>query len=226
MPRSQKDAPASAAGTGKNVLASARADIGGRIRQAREQRKLSLRGLAAQLDISPSGLSQIETGRSRPSVGTLYAIVSELGISMDDLFVPDGGARPVRERPGSREIGEPTVAPRQSTVVQRANGRRVIELETGVAWERLSPPDNRNVEFLEVTYGVGGASSGTGTLIHHPGREYGVVLSGILKVTVGSHEYELAPGDSICFESALPHRLETVGEEPVRAVWLVLGRAA
>jgi len=62
--------------------------IGSRLREERERQGLSLRKLAGRLDISPSALSQIETGRSRPSVSTLYAIVSELGISFDELFAP------------------------------------------------------------------------------------------------------------------------------------------
>ncbi|HEY1593809.1 MAG TPA: cupin domain-containing protein, partial [Thermoleophilaceae bacterium] len=60
---------------------------------------------------------------------------------------------------------------------------------------------------------------------HHAGREYGLVTSGALKVTVGHEEYELLPGDSICFDSAVPHRLENMGDEPARAIWLVIGRA-
>ena len=57
-------------------------DVGPSLRAHREQRQLSLRELARRLSISPSALSQIETGKSRPSVSTLYAIVSELGISL------------------------------------------------------------------------------------------------------------------------------------------------
>src|SRR5919204_2377276 len=70
-----------------------RDDVGRRIREHREQSNLSLRELARRLGISPSAISQIETGKSRPSVSTLYAIVSELGMSLDELFsgsVPDG----------------------------------------------------------------------------------------------------------------------------------------
>jgi len=74
-------------------------------------------------------------------------------------------------------------------------------------------------------YDVGGASSRGGTFVHHAGREYGLVTSGQLKVTVGYEEYELGPGDSICFDSAVPHRLESVGGGPARAIWLVIGRA-
>src|SRR5581483_10456782 len=61
-------------------------DVGRRLRARREEHGLSLRELARRLGISPSAISQIETGKSRPSVSTLYAIVSELGMSLDELF--------------------------------------------------------------------------------------------------------------------------------------------
>ena len=66
--------------------------VGQQLRAHREEARLSLRELARRLEISPSALSQIETGKSRPSVSTLYAIVTELGASLDELF--GGGASP------------------------------------------------------------------------------------------------------------------------------------
>src|SRR5512133_932625 len=66
--------------------------VGQRLRAERERHGLSLRELARRLAISPSALSQIETGRSRPSVGTLYTIVTELEISLDELFGSPGTA--------------------------------------------------------------------------------------------------------------------------------------
>jgi transcriptional regulator with XRE-family HTH domain len=195
-------------------------DIGGRLRIERERQGLSLRKLAGRLQISPSALSQIETGRSRPSVSTLYAIVSELGISFDELFAP--GPEHAASRVTPRH---PRTKPGEEQLVQRAEDRPVIELESGVRWERLNPTGERDVDFLEVEYDVGGASSRGGTFVHHAGREYGLVTSGALKVTVGHEEYELRPGDSICFDSAVPHRLENMGDEPARAIWLVIGRA-
>src|SRR5512138_4043500 len=70
----------------RDLTADFQDGVGQRLRSERERRGLSLRELARRLEISPSALSQIETGRSRPSVGTLYAIVTELGMSLDELF--------------------------------------------------------------------------------------------------------------------------------------------
>lgn len=186
--------------------------IGARLRAEREARNISMRQLARRLDISPSALSQVETGTSRPSVRTLYAIVSELGLSLDEIFRPelkDGGGRD----------GDGGVA-----LVQGAESRKVIELESGVRWERLTPMPDQAVDFLCVTYEVGGASSTSERLARHSGREYGLVMEGRLKITVGFESYELGPGDSISFDSTTPHRLVNEGDVPVRAVWFVTGR--
>jgi transcriptional regulator with XRE-family HTH domain len=196
--------------------------IGARLREERARQGVSLRKLATRLKISPSALSQIETGRSRPSVSTLYSIVSELGLSFDELFAHSAAASGVAGRTPARH---PRTRPGEEQIVQRVDERKAIELESGVRWERLNPIGERDVDFLEMEYDVGGASSRGRTFVHHAGREYGVVTAGQLKVTVGFEEYELGVGDSICFDSAVPHRLETIGGEPAKAIWFVIGRA-
>jgi mannose-6-phosphate isomerase-like protein (cupin superfamily) len=95
-----------------------------------------------------------------------------------------------------------------------------------VRWERLTPTAEPATDFLYVVYEVGGASSRADTYMRHTGREYGIVLSGRLRVSLGfDEEHELGPGDSIAFESSRPHRLENVGDEPVEAIWFVVGRS-
>ena len=91
-------------------------------------------------------------------------------------------------------------------------------------WERLTPHNDPDVEFLYVVYPVGGESSPEHALVTHGGREYGYVSSGTLGVQVGFDEYVLGPGASIVFDSSAPHRLWTIGNSPVHAIWVVLGR--
>ncbi|WP_129669467.1 XRE family transcriptional regulator [Phytoactinopolyspora endophytica] len=74
-------------------------DIGDRLRAQRLRRGLSARGLAREIGVSPSLISQIETGKSRPSVSTLYAITTALGVSIEDLF----------DRAGRASAGQGTV---------------------------------------------------------------------------------------------------------------------
>lgn len=185
-----------------------------RLRAQREQRKISLRELARRLDVSPSAISQIETGRARPSVATLYAIVSELGMSLDELF--DHSVEPAAaDRPDRGGIGR---------FVVREDQRETLDLGTGVTWDRLTADSDPDVDFLFVTYGPGGASSPPGQLMRHSGHEYGLVVSGKLEVTIGFESSVLEPGDSVFFESTTPHRLSNAGDEPTTAVWIVIGR--
>jgi transcriptional regulator with XRE-family HTH domain len=203
----------------RDLTADLQDGVGQRLRAERERHGLSLRELARRLSMSPSALSQIETGRSRPSVGTLYAIVTELGMSLDELFGSPrvGPVAPVElvDEPGSGRAGP----------VLRARTRKRLDLESGVRWERLTPTAEPGTDFLYVVYEVGGASSRAETYMRHTGREYGLVLSGRLRVSLGfDEEHELGPGDSIAFDSVRPHRLENAGDEPVHAVWFVAGR--
>lgn len=181
--------------------------VGTRLREAREARRLTLRSLARAVDLSPGMLSQIENGRARPSVGTLWALVSELGLSLDAVF-PQGA--------------EPTEAQAQAgPVVQRAGARQVLELSGDVSWEQLNAPDDTDVVFAFVTYRPGPPGDGQSVLPHarHTGQEYGYVVSGRLVVEVDGDEVELGPGDAITFDSEAPHRFRAAGEEPACAVW-------
>jgi transcriptional regulator with XRE-family HTH domain len=190
------------------------AKIGGRLRAERERLGVSLRELARRVGVSPSLVSQIELDRVNPSVSTLYALVTELGMTMSDVF---GDSRPAE--PARRSHNDNGLAERPQT-------RRVINLDSGVRWERLTPHSDRDVEFLYVTYPVGAESCPEAALMTHGGKEYGYVTSGTLGVRVGFEEYELEPGGSIAFDSSSPHRLWTIGHEPVQAVWVVIGRKA
>lgn len=198
--------------------------MGDRLRVARQAQGLSLRGLARRLGISPSLLSQVETGRARPSVTTLYGIASELAISLDDLLFA-GNQRPYVDRPRRTHHARnlPTLPP---DPVQHSGDRVSIRLASGVIWERLTTASIATADFMHVTYEVGGASSAEDEFQRHAGQEFGYVIRGTLGVTVGFDEYVLQPGDSIVFDATAPHRVYNLGDEPVHGIWFVLGRRA
>jgi uncharacterized cupin superfamily protein len=52
------------------------------------------------------------------------------------------------------------------------------------------------------------------------------VLEGTLDIRIGFEEHILGPGDSISFDSTIPHRLANAGNTAVHAIWFVLGRGA
>jgi transcriptional regulator with XRE-family HTH domain len=211
-------------------------DVPRRLREARERSGLSLRQLAQRLDISASALSQIETGKSRPSVRTLYAVVSELNLSLDELFDNQSSTRPAATATAgafvppehldpSARISQAPEATGESPL-QKADSRARLELDSGVFWDRLTSKHDPFVDFLHVTYTPGSASNANGTLVRHTGREYGIVLSGAIDVTVGFETYRCAVGDSISFSSDEPHLLANNGDTPATAIWFVVGRRA
>ena len=185
----------------------------------REERGIGLRELGRRLGVSASALSQIETGRTRPSVMTLYSIVSELQMSLDDLLCVRGPRLP-RSPP---VIHDRATAPAVADGVLHADDRRTIDLGTGVRWERLTALAERDADFLFVTYAVGACSSWEPITARYAGREYGLVLSGRIRVALGGEEHELGPEDSIAFDTAQPHRIDNIGSEPATAVWCMVG---
>jgi len=202
--------------------------VGERLRRSRRRQGLTIRQLAARVDVSPSTISQIETGKTQPSVRTLYAIVNELGVSLDEIFMPDkidtaarqGGHAAVVTALGGVQVERATSRDR----VQRAGHRQIIELESGVRWELLATSHDPDIDFIHHIYPVGGASGPTGVLMRHSGREFGIVLAGRLGVTVGFDQHILLPGDSILFDSTTPHRLFNDGDDEVHSIWVIYGR--
>lgn len=190
--------------------------IGDRLREERIKAGISQRELARRLGLSPSLISQLESGLSKPSVGTLYAIVTELGLSLDRVIRGD-------------DFTDTYLTPRPSaghSPLVHPGERQSIELASGVRWEELTADTEEGVDFLHATYEVGGASTPDESLMRHHGREYGYIISGQLGIQIGFQEYRLDPGDSIAFDSTEPHRLYNRGDVPVHAVWFVVGRAA
>ncbi len=193
--------------------------IGDRLREERVKSGLSQRELARRLGLSPSLISQLENGVSKPSVGTLYAIVTELDVSLDSLIRGDDKARRAAGASDDPAVGSfgPVVHPGE---------RESIDLASGVRWEQLTATTEPGIDFLHAIYEVGGTSTPDQSLMRHHGREYGYVMSGILGIQIGFEEFELRAGDSIGFDSTRPHRLFNKGDVPVHAIWFVVGRGA
>lgn len=217
--------------------------LGSKLRLARRQAGLSLRELARQLSVSPSFLSQMENGKSQPSVATLYSIAQVLGVSIDELFHADDPAgvpppqaaaadvAPVKTRSTSSvgvvsrsAMASPADAfdrePRRLTV-SRPDQRPRLEMDSGVIWEQLadSAPD---VDFIEIIYPAGSSSTNDQKMMRHAGQEYGYLLEGELEVTVGFEVFTIGPGDALSFDSSVPHLLRNRTGSDARGIWCVL----
>lgn len=189
-------------------------DVSDRLRQARVSKQMTLRSLAARIGVSPSLISQIETGKVKPSVNTLYALAVELDVSVDEVLF--GGVMSSQSSTATKDA--PAVC------VQRSGGRASVELAPGVLWERLTGSSEPGFDFLHLVYAPGSTSVPEGTSHRHGGREWGYVMSGTLAVEVAGITHTLEAGDSIAFSSSDVHRLYNPGRADTSAIWFILGR--
>ncbi len=188
--------------------------LGERLRAQRQKKGMTVREIARRVGVSPSLVSQIERDKVNPSVSTLWSLVTVLDLQMGELFSE-------AERPSG--IQAVAILP-SSGPVTAPGSRSVINLETGVLWERLTSAGDAVVEFLTVVYPAGAASCDEDSLVRHGGKEYGYVTSGRLGVRIGFDEYELGPGMAVSFDASAPHRLWAIGDQPAEAIWVVVGR--
>lgn len=190
-------------------------DIGEELRRVRVSRKLSLRSVATEVGVSASLLSQVETGKTQPSVSTLYALVNHLGISLDGLMK------------GQVQVEETTTDHSYEDghhgIVQRRNENPIIEMENGVVWERLADGGRHDADPLMVTYEPGSSSSVDGKMMRHDALEYGVIIEGTLTLRIESEVHQLYPGDSFSFDANRLHMYENNSSKPARGIWFVIG---
>jgi transcriptional regulator with XRE-family HTH domain len=203
------------------------AAAGTRIREQRQAMGMSLRQLGQRVGVSASMLSQVENGRCQASVATLYKLVSELGMSLDDLFEPPSGPVAPRSAGPASAAGDAPGLPegsgrQQDGPVQSPADRVRIELESGITWERLSHFSPAGLEFMLITYRPGSSSGQSGKYQQHEGFETAYIESGELTFHHKFDTFTLRAGDTITFDASEPHRLENLGTEEVRAVWLIL----
>jgi transcriptional regulator with XRE-family HTH domain/mannose-6-phosphate isomerase-like protein (cupin superfamily) len=211
-----------------------------------------VREMARRVDVSASFISQLELGKTMPSVGTLYSIASELGVSLDDLMrtTQPGAGDQSSPAPGPAKEPDPAAADGEATgrrspaaslaravpitrqfgarsldgsPVQRADCRQELHIGEAI-WGRLTADHDPANDFLHVVYKPGGESCPPDQMIHHRGFEYGYIITGELHVQVGFAHYDMKPGDSISFDSATPHRLSNPFGQESTSIWVVVGR--
>ncbi len=205
---------------------TAAASIGERLVELRKRRKLSMRELAERSGASTSLISQVETGKTNPTVAKLQSLATALGVPVNYFFDPHDEPPLVPQPLGAAREDDASGAPLGNRVpvhsgvpldVVRGHERETIELSDGVTWERLTPDGRVGIEFLEVTYEV---NANSGPLASHYGEEFIHVKQGALEVEFAFDRVVLAAGDSLVFDSTVPHRVTSVGDVPMKAIWV------
>ena len=207
-------------------------DVGPRLRAHREQRQLSLRearppGRASRRALSPRSRPE---SPARPSARSTRSSASS-GYSLDELF---GGHQPPRRAAGRPPKAQAAAKARPAGRARRARlgpGAAERERDTGSTCravsggERLTAQPDAEADFLYVVYDVGGSSSQDDLSCATPGASTAWCSAARSRSPWGSRPTRSCPGDSISFDSTIPHRLRNTGSKPVTGVWLVIGRA-
>ena len=173
--------------------------IGQRLHELRMQYQYSIRGLAARAGVSASLVSDVEKGKVEPSISTLKRIATALGTNLTYFF--------------SEQTQD------KGRVIRSAERTQLSGMaSTGVSFELATPAESEALEAIYGRYEVG-ASTGDEPYTHE-GEEWGMVLSGRLKVVLDDQVYFLEPGDSIWFYSSIPHFMENVAQSVTEYIWI------
>jgi len=166
-----------------STAAGSEVSVGSTIRERRLAAGLTLVELAELAGLSQPFLSQVENGRARPSMESLYRIASALGTTPQALFAAAPGP------------GEPTLA--------RAHDPAVPQIDTdGESLRRLLLPGDVPFHVVELV----GLSVEYRDPWQHEGLEAIYVLTGPVEVEIGGQVTELATGDFLSYPAHLPHR--------------------
>ena len=179
--------------------------VGQNVRRERLRAGLSMRELARRLGVSASFLSQFELGQSQAAVSTLFAIATELNLSLDDLL--GHSVEAADEQPDSE--ADPPRAP------------EYLAFQTGVRWRRLAELDGEPVDFLLTEYEPGADSAPADQPQRHRGNDYGYVLEGTLTVVINGRRRRYKQGSAIAMRGDVPHRLLNETDKLVRTIWFV-----
>jgi transcriptional regulator with XRE-family HTH domain len=175
-------------------------DLGGKLRRIRKQAGLTLNELAQRCGCSKSLISQIETGAVNPSLSSITNICEALGITLGSLFeAPDPEAD-------------------DGIFIMRPAERKTLTTEGGVGFQLLSKGLPLPCEFIMNRWPPGGSTGGEA--YRHGGQECGILLEGRLIVEAMGKTYEMSPGDTVTFDSSLPHRISNPGPSEAVAIWL------
>lgn len=170
--------------------------VGARIRLARTSMDKTLEEIAQKVGVTRSFLSQVERGLANPSLTNLRRIAGELRVPLF-LLLADG------------------THPRNA-LVRKAERRNLVLPNATTSYQLLSPDLNRKIEMIFTTLRVGSASCEEP--LSHPGEECAFLLKGKVSVEVGTEKFVLDEGDTLYFDSTLPHRIVNLGDVPAEIV--------
>jgi transcriptional regulator with XRE-family HTH domain len=181
-------------------------ELGKRIKKIRESKHFTLKNIEAAAGISATHISEIERGKTSPTLGALVRIARALG--KDPAYFVE-----------ERELGDVSVVTAENRIRESFGGG------AGMI-ERLSAsiPGGR-LQACVIT--LDGGRSPRGEPHTHDGNEAALVLAGAMWFKVGEEEFELSEGDSIHYSALEPHAYKIAsGHDKSSMLWVCTERLA
>lgn len=174
--------------------------VGERVKRVREQRGLSLLDISQRTGIDVPTLGDIEEGRMAPPLGTVIKLAKALEMKMGYFISGDEEKAYTIVRRGDRKV------------VSRFDAKKVKQY--GYEYESLAPhKKDRHMEPFLVTLQPSATEEERST---HDGQEFIFVLTGEMEVRLGDEIHVLEPGDSIYYDSTVPHLVKCHGLETTK----------
>ena len=176
--------------------------IGGKVRALRLKKKMGLVELGRHTGLSAAMLSKLERGKLFPTLPTLLRIAIVFSVGLEYFFADDQKRHVVAiVRRGERK-----------RFPERSDGRDVSFYFESLDFAAVERKLNAYyAEFQPL-------QTGKARLHHHPGVEFLSVLRGKLEIRMGTQDHTLESGDSIYFDSSLPHSYRRVSQKPCSAI--------
>ena len=190
-------------------MAGAQQDVGGKIREFRLNHAMTLKNLADKSSISVAALENIEDNRVSPPLGHIISIARALDVPVGELF-GDSGDSPFAI---VRSTDRPEVARFES-----GGGKVCGYTYAGLGQQKR----NRQMEPFLVTLDPAEADKVVAN--QHIGEEFIFVLEGAVKVSLLDHTDILGKGDSIYYDSNIPHIVSCHGSEPATILAVIYAK--
>lgn len=174
--------------------------MGVNLKRLREERGITLRDLAKRLHVSASFLSQIETGKAAPSLSTLKNIADALQTTVGILV---GEGEQLDYKP----------------VVKEAERKALKGVGDGIRMYLLTSPDS-NKQMEPLLFKLDKNATSGHSMYKHFGQEFVLVLKGSIEITLNSTTYVLRKGDSMYFNSSIPHSFRNLQKGASEALWV------
>jgi transcriptional regulator with XRE-family HTH domain len=173
--------------------------VGANLRRLRQRRGLSLDNLAKISGVSRAMLSQIEIGRSVPSINVVFKVARAFGLPFSALL---------------------TSSARRAHVMPARTAKTLRSTSGDFSTRALFPfSTKRKTEFYELRLLAGGVEHADA---HAPGTiENLIVVRGELEITTSCGQYLLPAGDALLFQADEPHKYRNLANEEA-LIYLVM----